>query len=181
MQRIISFNYRLASLKHTQRFGIGNQLCFRPFTLTQLQTAEMEPQTFADRYAKRCKTTQKVKLRIGDYSTAEKTFTALDVQTYADITGDDNPVHRVIVSCSQSGALLSAAVGSVLPGAILRDVSLEWKKFLYVNESLHAHVEVVKVLAQKKIVLCEMNAKNGDGVTIVEGKGTIRVRDMDQS
>ena len=149
--------------------------------------------SFAERYAQRCKDTGKVKLMVGDYTTADKTFTASDVQIYSDITGDNNPVHDVnndtaaqqigfdgsIVHGMFSGALFSTAVGATFPGAILVEKTLRWKKPLYINESLHARVEVNKVLPNKKLVLCDMIAKSQKDEVIVEGTVTLLIRDLD--
>eukprot|EP01084_Bolivina_argentea_P294926 507609_1 len=196
-KRIISSNSWL-SIKQRSFY---NQLCarcpftYRSFTTNQNQTLCKEPTTFAKRYANRNKETGKVKLIVGDYTTADKTFTGNDVQTYSDITGDDNPVHNVnnddaaqdagfnasICHGMFSGALFSAAVGGALPGSILVEKTLKWKKPLYINESLHARVQVSKVLSRKKLVLCDMWAKNQSDEVVVEGKVTILVRDLDES
>lgn len=176
---LLKNNYRLSKLYHHQ---------YRLSTISQ----QDKPTTFAARYASKCETTGKVKLIVGDYTTADKIFTANDVQTYADITGDDNPVHNVndneaaqsagfnasICHGMFSGALFSAAVGGSFPGAVLVEKTLKWKKPLYINESLHAHVQVTKVLPRRKLVLCDMKAVNGNDEIIVEGKVTILVKDL---
>lgn len=151
MKRIISqHRYRLSQLHHTSPTLIlkslhRNNNCYR-FTSTAQElnnnNDDNTPTTFAKRYANRCKSTGKVRLIVGDYTTADKTFTAADVQTYADITGDDNPVHDVnnddaaqeagfnasICHGMFSGALFSAAVGGAFPGAVLVEKTLKWKK-----------------------------------------------------
>eukprot|EP00483_Globobulimina_turgida_P000838 UN00839 len=184
MKRILSLNTQLSSSK---QISFYKRIYLRTFC-----TIEHEPTTFAKRYASRCEATGKVKLMVGDYTTADKTFTSADVQTYADITGDDNPVHNVnngeaaqdagfnasICHGMFSGALFSAAVGGSFPGAVLVEKTLKWKKPLYINETLHARVEVSKVLTRKKLVLCDMVAKNQRDEVIVEGKVTILVRDL---
>merc|ERR1712087_1066219 len=120
-------------------------------------------------------------------------FTAADVATYAEITGDDNPVHSIesdtaaqeqgfaasICHGMFSGALFSAAVGGAFPGSILVEKTLKWKKPLFMDEELSARVQVKKVLHRGKIVLCDMVAKNQDDEVVVEGKRTILVRDLD--
>ena len=199
MKRIISLNTNRLSTLHSIHTHIPSTILISPFhqqrfSSTTTATEEEKPTTFAARFAQRCQSTGKVKLIVGDYTTADKTFTGADVQTYADITGDDNPVHNInddeaaqaagfnasICHGMFTGALFSAAVGGAFPGAVLVEKTLKWKKPLYINESLHAHVEVTKVLPRRKLVLCDMKATNGNDETIVEGKVTILVRDLQE-
>jgi len=205
MKRILSLNvHRLSKLHHIHTHAPSTILTSSsPFYQfqhhqhrfsTTTATEEDKPTTFAARYAAASQSSGKVKLIVGDYTTADKTFTANDVQTYADITGDDNPVHNVnddeaaqaagfnasICHGMFSGALFSAAVGGAFPGAVLVEKTLKWKKPLYINESLHAHVEVTKVLPRRKLVLCDMKATNGSDELVVEGKVTILVRDLQE-
>merc|ERR1719410_732873 len=114
---------------------------FQSLHLSTIQSSDNNL-TFAERYASRCKETGKVKLMVGDYTTANKIFSADDVKTYAEITGDDNPVHSItnneaaqeagfnasICHGMFTGALFSAAVGCNFPGAVLVEKSLKWKR-----------------------------------------------------
>ena len=173
LKRVFSLNARL-----THAMGQSASVC--RFGSAGAVSSE-EPTTFATRYADRCKVTGKVRLVVGDFALAHKKFTAADVQTYAEITGDDNPVHSIesddaaqeqgfsasICHGMFSGALFSAAVGGGFPGSILVEKTLKWKKPLYMDEELSARVEIKKVLNRRKLVLCNMTAKNQDDEVVV--------------
>ena len=187
LKRVLSYNRNMQlSLNRFQKLN---------HSTIQSPDTNDNPSTFAERYASRCNVTGKVKLMVGDYTTANKVFTPADIQTYAEITGDSNPVHSTTnngaaqeVGFNESvchgmftGALFSTAVGSNFPGAILVEKTLKWKKPLYINEALHAHVQVTRVLQGKKLVLCDLSAKNQKDELVIEGKCTMLIRDLDDN
>eukprot|EP01083_Nonionella_stella_P111879 328526_1 len=194
MKRFILRNIKSQwSTIHQSSFYNSQTLYVSVHRFSSEQQSTPAPATFAERYATRCKATGKLKLFTGDYATAEKTFTSSDVQTYTQITGDDNPVHSItsneaaqeagfdasICHGMFSATLFSAAIGSALPGAILIEKTIKWKRPLYLNESLYARVEVTKILPRRKIVVCDMSAKNQDDEVAIDGKLTFLVRDLD--
>merc|ERR1712228_464785 len=174
---------------------MGSPSPLHRFTFSTIQSSDNNPCTWAERYSLRCKETGKVRLMVGDYTSAKKIFSAEDVETYSEITGDDNPVHSItnneaaqaagfnasICHGMFTGALFSAAVGGSFPGAVLVEKTLKWKRPLYINEALHAHVQVSKVLQRRRLVLCDMTAKNNNDEVVVEGKCTMLIRDLDDN
>lgn len=195
-RRILSRNLSLSkSILSPPQIRV-QQLCNKRFGSAEAKEVNEEgPMTFAERYANRCKDSGKVKLMVGDYCTAEKQFTADDVQMYADITGDDNPVHSITSDTAAqemgfnasichgmfSGTLFSAAVGGSFPGAILVETTMKWKKPLYINESMSARVEVKKVMNRRKLAFCNIVSRNGNDEVVVEGSLTMLVRDLEDS
>ena len=78
-----------------------------------------------------------------------------------------------------SGALFSAAVGAYLPGAVLVEKTLNWKEPTYVGQYLHALVKISKILAKKKLILIDVVATNENKETLITGKCTVLLRDLD--
>lgn len=105
-------------------------------------------------------------------------------------TGDDNEIHsndnaaqklgfeRAIAHGMFTASLFATAVGKNLPGAILVSKELKWKLPVFVDENIKAKVEVIEIIKQKKIVICEMNAINDKNNTVVSGKVTLLIRNL---
>ncbi len=54
-----------------------------------------------------------------------------------------------------------------------------WSKPIYIGEYLIGYVTVKKILARKKLVVCELMAKNQDGEVCITGKVTLLIRNLD--
>ena len=78
-------------------------------------------------------------------------------------------------------SIFSAAIGAHFPGAIVFEIYSRWTKPLYVGESLNGFVTVKKILGRKKLVVCDLLAKNGDGQECITGKVTLLIRNLDIS
>ena len=123
---------------------------------------------------------------LGDKAMVSKAFTSEDVQTFADITGDTNPVHldeeyvktstrfsRPVVHGTLTLGLISGVIASKLPGpgSVLLSQEVEYPGALYVNEEVTAQVELVEL--KRRIAVLRLLCHTVDERVVL--KGTVRV------
>ena len=90
------------------------------------------------------------RLGIGEYAALERCFTAKDVEDFANVSGDKNPVHLDeqfakttrfggrIVHGMLCGSLFSTLFATRLPGSIYINQSLKFVKPVYINDTIEA-------------------------------------------
>ena len=126
-------------------------------------------------------------IEIGEKASLSKTFTESDVQAFAEITGDFNPIHideefakksifkeRVVHGILTVG-LISNVLGNVLPGPNTIYLSQE-AKFLApvkIGDTLTAECEVIEKRKEKKILKMKTIVQNQDGKVVIEGIATV--------
>jgi len=116
-------------------------------------------------------------LEVGMSAEVERTVTSADVQAFADLTGDDNPVHMDEEFAAQTmfkeriahgafiASLLSAVMGTQLPGpgAIFRSLNLSYRGPVRIGETVIAHVEIAAIDTERQLVdlkiYCKVNGK----------------------
>ena len=122
-------------------------------------------------------------LKIGQSATIEKKITQDDIELFAGVSGDVNPAHLdqnyadhsifhgVIAHGMLSGALISAVLGTKLPGpgSIYLNQSLQFKAPVRVGDTITAAVKVVSKIAKKKIVKLECKVTNQKQKIVVKG------------
>ena len=123
-------------------------------------------------------------LKIGDSASLNKTFSDEDVRSFAEISGDKNPVHlddeyaagtqfkgRLVHGILTAG-LISAVLGMELPGpgSIYLSQSLNFRAPVYIGDTITATVTVVKIREGKPIVTLETVCRNQDDVVVLEGE-----------
>lgn len=125
---------------------------------------------------------------IGMSASRTKTFTLEDVRTFAQLTGDLNPVHldetyaatsvfgQRIVHGMLTAALISAVLANDLPGAgtIYLGQNLKFKKPVFIDDTITATVTITQVRAERKIVTFETVCLNQQGETVIEGDATVK-------
>jgi 3-hydroxybutyryl-CoA dehydratase len=127
--------------------------------------------------------------KIGDKASLSKTFTQEDVNAFAEITLDKNPIHidekeaqksifgkRVMHGILQAG-LISAVLGNQLPGrgAIYREQKLLFKKPAFPGDTLTAEVEIADIIPRAGMVVCKtvVRNQNGEVLTLGEARGIV--------
>jgi acyl dehydratase len=124
-------------------------------------------------------------LRIGQSAERVKTVTEADVQAFAEITGDYNPLHfdadfagktrfgRLVAQGGIAAGLFNALVAMDLPGAgtVFMSQSLTYKAPAYLGDTLTARVEVLSLKADKPVCQLKFEVFNQDGVCILDGEG----------
>jgi acyl dehydratase len=117
-------------------------------------------------------------LRVGQRARRTQTVLARDVELYAEITGDRNPLHfdaafaaktrfgRLVAQGGIAAGMLNALVAMELPGAgtVFMSQSLRYLAPTYLGDTLTAEVEVLSLKPDKPV--CQL------GATIVNQEGT---------
>ena len=122
-------------------------------------------------------------LRVGQTATRSLTVTADHVQTFAELTGDYNPLHfdedfaantkfgRLVVQGGLTTGLLHALVAMDMPGSGTVFLSQDWKFTapVYIGDTITAEAEVVSVHDTKPVSELRVRVQRQDGETVLEG------------
>lgn len=128
-------------------------------------------------------------IEIGDVATYRRTVTDADIALFAGATGDTNPYHFDEVYASKSrfkrriahGMLATGYISTVLgtllpgPGSIYMNQTLNFKKPVFIGDTLTAYVEILKINETKPIVTVKTDCINQNGEKVVEGEATVLV------
>lgn len=129
------------------------------------------------------------KFQIGQKASIEKAFTDEDVRTFANISLDKNPVHLNqdyaektmfkgrIVHGFLTGSLISAIIGTILPGegTIYLNQTLNFRKPVRIGERITATVEIVGIREDKNILTLNTYCENERGEMVIEGSAIVKV------
>lgn len=128
-------------------------------------------------------------LRTGLSAERSRTVTADDVQRYAEITGDFNPVHVDAAAAARSrfggqiahGMLSAGFISAILgmdlpgPGSIYVGQTLRFTRPVRLGDTVTARVEVVEVIEAKRRLRLATICRNQHGETVLEGEATVLV------
>ena len=128
-------------------------------------------------------------IKVGDSASLTKTFTEADVRTFAQISGDHNPIHidakyaattpfeRQIVHGMLTAGMISAVLGMQLPGpgSIYMKQELNFRAPVYLEDTITATATVTKIREDKPIITLETICTNQDGVKVINGKAILMV------
>jgi len=126
-------------------------------------------------------------INIGDSASITKTFSDEDVRSFAEISGDKNPVHlddkfaaqtqfkKRLVHGMLTAGLISAVLGTELPGpgSIYLSQSINFRAPVFIGDTITAMVTVVKVREGKPIVTLETICKNQNDVVVLKGEAVL--------
>lgn len=132
-------------------------------------------------------------LEVGMKSTTRSTITAEMIDTFADITGDHNPIHvdaefaattqfgQRIAHGALSASFISAVLGNDLPGpgAVFVELNLRFRKPAFIGDEVIAVAEVAEINQRngrvKMKCYCEVDGKKicrGDAGVMVKKRPT---------
>lgn len=111
------------------------------------------------------------------------------VESFAELTGDRNPIHldderaatarfgRRIAHGALLAGVISAVIGTKLPGpgAIYVSQSLRFRRPVYIGDEIEASVAVAEKLPQKRLVRLRTWCTNQDGDEVAAGDSTLLV------
>ena len=123
-------------------------------------------------------------LAVGQKARRSKTVTAHDVDLYAEITGDRNPLHfdpafaagtrfgRLVAQGGITSGMLNALVAMDLPGpgTVFMSQTLKYLAPTYLGDTLTAEVEVLSVKPDKPVCQLKVTITNQAGTTLLEGE-----------
>lgn len=128
-------------------------------------------------------------LTVGDHASRTMTITDETIRTFADLTGDHNPVHlddayaagtrfgRRIAHGMIAAGLISATLANDLPGpgTVYLGQTLQFRAPVFPGDTVTATVEVKSVRPDKPIVVLTTVCTNQDGARVLEGEATVLV------
>jgi acyl dehydratase len=121
---------------------------------------------------------------IGATATLSRTFTSDDVESFARISGDRNPLHfdvafaartrveRLVVQGGLTTGLFNALVAMQLPGPGSVFLHQEWDypAPVYIGDTVTATAEVIDARADKPITRLRCVARRQDGTEVLRGE-----------
>ncbi len=131
-------------------------------------------------------------LAIGQTASRTKTISAEDVEAFARISGDNNPVHldEAYAATTQFGkriahGILTAGIISALlandlpgPGTSYLSQTLNFKAPVYLGETITGTVEVTAYRAARRIATLKTTCRNQDGKLVIEGEAVVLVPEL---
>ncbi len=128
-------------------------------------------------------------LEVGMAAELERTITGADVDDFARITGDTNPVHvdeeaarasrfgERIAHGMLTAGLISALLGNRLPGpgCIYTGQTLEFTHPVPLGTTVTARVEVTELVPDRRRVRLATTCTDQEGRTVLEGVATVLV------
>ncbi|MDQ6931650.1 MAG: MaoC family dehydratase [Candidatus Eremiobacteraeota bacterium] len=129
---------------------------------------------------------------VGDHAAITRRVTVRDVEAFARISGDDNPIHldEAFAAASRfkkriahgllSVSYISAVLGSRLPGpgTIYLSQSITFRAPVFLDDVITATVIVVSFRPDKEILTLRTECTNQHGVAVVEGQAVCLVSDV---
>lgn len=124
---------------------------------------------------------------LGTQASVTRTISDEDVRLFAQITGDDNPLHLDeayaagtrfggrIVHGMLTASLFSTIVGKHLPGegGIYLGQQVRFVKPVRPGDTITATAEVVAVRPEKRVLTLRTECVNQHGETVVTGEATV--------
>ncbi len=130
-------------------------------------------------------------LEIGMSASTEKTISAADVATFAQISGDDNPIHvdeeyaknsafgKRIVHGMFSAALISAVAGTKLPGygGVYLSQELKFRKPIFIDDTVVTKLTIEdinqrrgRVTMKTEVFVKDVLVVSGEAIYMVDKK-----------
>ena len=127
------------------------------------------------------------KLEVGQTATRELHVDAAKVRAYAEITGDENPLHfdeefvagtrfgRLIAQGGIATGLLHALVAMDLPGPGSVFVRQSWSFLapVYIGDTIRAEATVTRVIPRRAMAEMAFEVTNEDGEVVLKGEATL--------
>jgi len=121
---------------------------------------------------------------VGQRARRTQTITAREVELYAQITGDRNPLHfdadfaartrfgRLVAQGGIASGMLNALVAMDLPGpgTVFMSQTLSYKAPTYLGDTLTAEIEVLALKADKPVCQLRATITNEAGTVVLEGE-----------
>jgi 3-hydroxybutyryl-CoA dehydratase len=127
------------------------------------------------------------KVKVGQRASIRKTITEADVVLFGCVTGDMNPLHTDDITARDSrfgkriahgmlgAGLISAVLGMQMPGpgTIYIKQTLNFRRPIFINDTVTTLVEVVAIREDKPIATLSTTITNQDGELVLEGESLV--------
>ena len=131
-----------------------------------------------------------MKFNVGDSAEITKTIEQSDIDAFANVTGDHNPVHvdeefarttrfgRRIAHGMLTASLISAVLANKLPGegSVYLGQTLQFVAPVFPGDEITARVTVREIREDKPIVKLETVCVNQRGEVVIRGEATVLKR-----
>ena len=129
----------------------------------------------------------KMKFSVGDSAEVTKTIEQSDIDAFARVTGDHNPVHvdeefakttrfgRRIAHGMLTASLISAVLANKLPGegSVYLGQTLKFVAPVFPGDEVTARVTVKEIREDKPVVKLETICVNQRGEVVIRGEATV--------
>jgi len=126
-------------------------------------------------------------LQVGDSASRTITITDDQIRTFAQASGDHNPIHldeayaastpfgKRIAHGMLTASFISAVIGNELPGpgTIYMGQDLKFKAPVHIGDRVTVKVEVTKFRAERRIATLATTCTNQDGKVVLEGEAVV--------
>ncbi|MEO8354695.1 MAG: MaoC family dehydratase [Chloroflexota bacterium] len=123
----------------------------------------------------------------GDGYSFKRHISADDVQRFAEVVGDLNPIHLDVEFAEKSffgkrivhgaflAGLISKALGMDFPGqgTVYISQNSVFKRPVYVDTTVSVEIKVTQVLAEKRRLVLDTTILNADGKVCLAGSATV--------
>lgn len=119
---------------------------------------------------------------VGDRVVVSKLINKVDIDSFARLTGDINPIHlgdRPVVHGVYLAGLVSGVIGTKLPGdgTVLVSKSLRFPNACYAGDKVEIEVEIQNI---RKLIKCRFCCSVGDKV-VMEGTADVINKNVSKS
>ena len=126
-------------------------------------------------------------INLGDSTTYTRLITNQEVEAFAAISGDHNPLHldpdyaattsfgECIAHGMLTGALISAAIAMQLPGpgSVYLSQSLQFKAPVFLGDTLTVTLTVIDKHAKRPWITLQCQVENQDGKGVAKGEAQV--------
>ena len=134
------------------------------------------------------------KLAVGQQASFTKTVEERDVQLFAAVSGDNNPVHLDAAFAAEtmfkeriahgmfSGALISAAVACTMPGpgTIYLGQTMKFTRPVKINDTLTVRLEILEKLPKNRVRIATRVFNQNDEL-VVDGEAEVLAPSAEQT
>jgi len=127
--------------------------------------------------------------KVGDTASVTKTITQEDIENFADLSGDRNPIHLDADYASRTrfgqrishgiltSSLISAVIGNVLPGtgSIYLGQTLRFTAPVFAGDTIIARATITAIREDKPILTLETLCTNQRGEVVISGEASVLV------
>ena len=128
---------------------------------------------------------------IGLKASRSKTFSAADVEAFARLTGDMNPLHlddtyaattrfgKRIAHGMLTASLISALIANDLPGpgSVYLKQTLSFVAPVYLGDTITAIAEVTAFRERSRVATLKTTCTNQEGILVLEGEAIVMIPD----
>lgn len=131
-----------------------------------------------------------MRFSVGDSAEITKRIDETDIQAFADLTGDHNPVHlddafarttpfgRRIAHGMLTASLISSVLANKLPGegSVYLGQTLQFVAPVFPGDEITARVVVKEIRQDKPVIKLETTCLNQSGAIVIRGEATVMSR-----